>query len=312
MDKFLEGRLGERISQIEDFRATDDSERFVKRLATAVSAFDEIIICEDCNNVDVKAKKLVGADPLFSFTASDIKKFILASPNQPHEIDRKFLAEVWSFRREQLQKRIALADQIVDLAANNLQWYERADPTHHAKYVVLAAKREVAISFPRHWGVTIEKFEYLSAPKPSRPENLTGWRRNKKLKATTAPNQREIDWVKVTYASFWKAVHEDWACPWCQRDKLSIMRPSKQAKWSFNVKDIWLLDKDTRQRSKVIVCQDCSDVRIHISREAGVEAYYVDGSHISSIILPQPHCQHHLRPDAFVDQLIEILAARLS
>jgi hypothetical protein len=140
--------------------------------------------------------------------------------------------------------------------------------------------------------------------------DLNGWRRKKKLMAANAPKQQDIDWVKVTYPAFYNAVDDHWSCPWCGRDKLSLMRPSKQAAWSFSVKDVWLAGPGAKSRSKVMVCQDCNDVRIQIAREAGLDASIINGDDVSSIILPQAHSQHQVKPDADIDHLIETLRAR--
>jgi hypothetical protein len=100
MDRYVELRLNDRIAAMKEFQATWDSKRFAERAAPAIAAFDPAIICEDCNNADSAAKKLVKAHDGFSFTPTDISRFAVAAPHKPHTIDENTLSRVWAFRSD--------------------------------------------------------------------------------------------------------------------------------------------------------------------------------------------------------------------
>jgi hypothetical protein len=286
MDRYIEKCLGEYVGRLPAFFATIDSERFARRSSLAIAAFDETIVCEDCNNLDTAAKKQVGAHSDFSFTPQDIRRFAIVRPNQPHEIDSGKLCEVWAFREVQLQRRFELAHRIVELAATNEHWYEQADPLHHAERVERNAKAHLAFFMPRGWNINIGQYEAVSAPKPVRATNVRGWRKNKRCKATQPPNPQELRWTTgVTHlGGDYDKLPADWACPWCHRSKLQAVRPSKQFKWSFATRDPWVVDLQSGRRSKVIVCQDCGDVRIQIAKEANVQTQAVQPIDVISII----------------------------
>ena len=116
MDRYIEKRLADYISNLERFSATLDSKHFARRAAPAISAFSPTIICEDCNNADATAKKLVSTHPDFSFSASDIRKFILVRSNVRHNIDEQHLNDVWERRKTELQRRFDLGgvDKFID------------------------------------------------------------------------------------------------------------------------------------------------------------------------------------------------------
>jgi hypothetical protein len=312
MDRYIEKCLGEYVGRLPAFFATIDSERFARRSSLAIAAFDETIICEDCNNLDTAAKKHVRAHLDFSFTPQDIRRFAIVRPNQPHEIDSAKLREVWTFREVQLQRRFELAHRIVELAATNEHWYEQADPLHHAERVERSAKAHLTLFMPRGWNINIGQYEAVSAPKSVRATNARGWRKNKRCRAAQPPNLQELKWTTgVTHlGGDYDKLPPDWSCPWCHRSKFQVVRPSKQFKWSFATRDPWVVDLRSGRRSKVIVCQDCGDVRIQIAKEANAQAQAVQPSDVISIIRPEPHAQHALKTDPEIDAVVKLLAER--
>lgn len=49
--------------------------------------FSDILICADCNVADSAAKAIVGATEAFSFAPFEIRHFVMARPNVPHQIN---------------------------------------------------------------------------------------------------------------------------------------------------------------------------------------------------------------------------------
>ncbi|MGE0118973.1 MAG: hypothetical protein AB7S71_07895 [Dongiaceae bacterium] len=311
MGRYIEKCLADHVGRLPAFFATTNSERFARRSAPAISAFDRTIICEDCNVVDTRAKKQVQAHPDFSFTARDIRKFVIARPNQPHEIDSAKLREVWTFREEQLGRRFELAQRIAELAATNEHWYEQAEHRHHADSVEHHAKLNAIFYALRQWDVDISQFESVSAPKPIRVSSVKGWRRNKRLKADKPPNAQELRYAAdVTHSAHYAKLPDDWTCPWCQRSKNQCVRPSKQFKYSFSFHERWVIDLQSGKKSKVVICQDCADVRVQIAKEANADTKTVQPIDVMSIIRPEPHAQHGLASDAKIDAVVSRIADR--
>lgn len=53
-----------------------EGQRLVERMGGAFAAYEEVLVCEDCNNADTAAKKLSAAPPYFSFSIGQIRRFI--------------------------------------------------------------------------------------------------------------------------------------------------------------------------------------------------------------------------------------------
>lgn len=311
MDRYIEKLLVEKIGKSDEFLATLDSERFAKRAAPAISAFDPTVICEDCNNADTKAKKAVAAHTDFSFTVGDMRKFVMAAPNESHKINKEQLCKVWKQRERELRLRFLLAEKIVGLAASNTQWYEEADQIYHAEQIERRASTLlIPLIHSPYPLVRLSQFEEISAPKPVRTTNLRGWRKNKKLCSEVPPTPNDVLWTETRYRKMLESVPQNWSCDWCDRTKIEIIRPSKESAWSIGVRGVWVSNNDSSKRTKASICQDCADVRIQISKEAKVKPDLVEKSHVMSIIRARPHSQHQLEPDTKTDKVIEILALR--
>ncbi|MHA1536820.1 MAG: hypothetical protein ACTSUD_04630 [Alphaproteobacteria bacterium] len=290
--------------------ATVESDLFAKRSSRAVAAFDSTIICVDCNNVDTTAKKKVGAHRDFSFSPSDIRRFVVVRQNESHEIDIGKLTEIWHFREPQLRRRFELADRIAELAATNKHWYEQADRFHHAEHVLHAAKTQIQMSAPREWGVHLERFEYLSAPKPQRTKDRTKWRKKKRMCAERPPNVQEVEYAMQVTHRLGDSLSNDWTCPWCGRSKIEIIRPSQQFPWSFAVTDTWDVDPETGQKVKIIVCRDCQSTRVNFAKEIDVETAAIQSADLMAAIVPKPHSQHGFRSDGEVTAMLHKVMER--
>lgn len=63
----------------------------VERMAPAFSAYPPVLICEDCNNADAAAKKVISKTGLkvnwHSFSIGQISQFIIVRHHAPHIID---------------------------------------------------------------------------------------------------------------------------------------------------------------------------------------------------------------------------------
>jgi len=298
MDRYIATKLGEYVVRMPAVLASVDSLVFAKRSSHAVAAFDQTIICEDCNNVDTKAKRKVKAHPDFSFSPSDVRQFVVPRQNKSHEIDDGKLANVWHCRERQLQRRFELADRFVELAATNEHWYEPVDRRHSADPDALLAAAQARLSGPRNRDICFEQFLRVSAPKPLRAKDRSKWRREKPEGSETPPNEGEVKHVsRTTHSLLWNSVPVDWACPWCERNKFEIIRPSREYSWSFAVNDTWDADPKTGQRVKIIICGDCQSTRVNFAKEVDVETLEIHSADLKAVIVPKPHSQHGFQSD---------------
>jgi hypothetical protein len=110
-----------------EFNAAADSTRareqeasgleWVYRLKDAFAAFDDVLICEDCNNADAAAAKLPGSPKYFSFSITHIQQFIRARDHEPHKLDPDRVSSVWAQARPAYEKRLSLVVQTAQAAA---------------------------------------------------------------------------------------------------------------------------------------------------------------------------------------------------
>lgn len=159
---------------------------------------------------------------------------------------------------------------------------------------------------------SLGQFEAVSAPLAQSAERRSAWRHKKKVKADGPPNLRELRWLaEASHRGHYSTIPENWLCPWCNRTKFQVIRPSKQYAWSFSVGECWIvLENGTRE--KVVTCRDCYDTRTQIAREAGVEVQDVRAEDVLFAIEPKPHSQHFIKSDRAVDIVIQRLVERAS
>ncbi|HCA5188310.1 TPA: hypothetical protein MW240_000154 [Acinetobacter baumannii] len=88
--------LFEKYSIQKDHIVADElSERFAIKAAFSLSAYDNTVVCFDCNKADADAKKIVKAHKYFSFSPREIAEFVKPTPNQEHEIDPLLAQPLW-------------------------------------------------------------------------------------------------------------------------------------------------------------------------------------------------------------------------
>lgn len=134
MQELLKKRFFEISSSLNEIVADRDAEDFAKRSSSMVSSFDNVAVCGDCNNVDAKAKKLVRAHPYFSFSPFEIKEFVIARPNLPHEINTQVAQRIWNEHIDTFKLRLKIVDRIAQIAATNQHWFQKVSITLQPDY----------------------------------------------------------------------------------------------------------------------------------------------------------------------------------
>ena len=319
----MKDRVKKRFAEISVSRKTivadTLAEKFAIRTAYGLSAYDNTVICSDCNQADRNAKAAAKTHADFSYSPAEILAFIKPRDNTaPHEIDEAVATQIWMEGRELFQLRLNMVDQVAELAARNCHWYQPSETT--------AVRTErIAAWWFRRYGL-----DDLSRPSGGEPEKLlytsvvfsgelSSWRRKKIPPNKFTPTESDIQHLVATRGNFWKKVGEDWRCPCCGRSKRDCIRPSKKNPWVYEVKFKLLFSSVERDRRSVEhICDDCSNTANHLGREAagaiGQALEYpsslVELSELRSVVISRAHSPHAV-DNAKVDALLPHLVDRL-
>jgi hypothetical protein len=292
----------ERGEIVADVRATE----FIKRAVPFACAFDEIIICADCNAADGRAKHLVGAHPDFSFAPAEIARFVIAAPNREHAIDASRARVLWQERRPVFETRLRFIDRLAVLAADDQHWFQMTEWADHPETIARVAEMRLGqCGYPGSLGAYIDDARSVWTPAP----DLSAWRR--RLPETpTVPTLGQIEHAgRVTHAVYWRLVPDDWVCPGCGRAKVAIVRPTANHPWGFVLADRWFHD-EARIRVRTVCCNDCRHAVLDLAKEAGVEGFLVDLQDLQDIVIPTPHGRHAFRDDDTVARVIRRIQSR--
>lgn len=195
----------------------------VERIASAFAAHDEVLICEDCNHADSDGKKLVKAPKHFSFTPSQIKRFIKPGPHRGHDIDEKAVREIWSEVEPVFNLRVDLITQVAHAAVTGKHWYEPFPRQHDPIPTVEEASHRTEYRAIRE-SVSTEKLFSLLGPqsKPNR-RDYTKWRTVPKKGGKPIPdNYIAMLLSSPGSANTWNSLPDNWYCPVCKRPKAAI------------------------------------------------------------------------------------------
>lgn len=327
---YLTGHLHEHHDHMKDFVESEFSKfahnnehvnadilgvRFIERTAFALSAYDDTVVCSDCNNADAKAKKIALAPPQFSFSPEKIKKFIISKPNVEHQINESIARSLWWECKRTFEIRYLLVKKFAALGATNTHWYQPSKITARQTY---------------RNGTALLKHHGLSNIKPDAPEKLlyktskfagdkSSWRINRQKSVSLPPSDSELRHLINMKKYQWERVSEDWRCPVCQRLKKECVRKSNKGKWDFSISTSKKLYDENSLNFVIsmIVCNDCSTTATHIGSEVMAEvgetvsygSALVSRDELSSVILATPHGKHEINNSA-VERLLTILKDR--
>jgi hypothetical protein len=296
--------------------ADEAAEDFAKRSAPMVSAYDNTVICGDCNNADALAKRFVKAHSSFSFSPQEIQRFVITVLHAEHRIDHAVATRIWEENRGTFDLRMKIVERIAEIAAKNEHWYQSMPIDVHPAYV-----KKLAEGIARYRGARHALRVLCGPPRHQPQKGLSDWRRKSVQDRPKVPTFGEIEHVaKVTSRKRWDLVPDDWHCPGCNRSKRQIVRPTKQSAWAFPIAQKLYRDVSSERRcSTHAACDDCGNAAIAIVKEAvriadvEVEAYtrQVDLRELALIVRARPHGSHRFDNDA-ADALVGTLVKRLS
>lgn len=279
--------------------ADELSEKFAIKTAFSLSAYDNTVVCFDCNKADSDAKKIVNAHKFFSFSPKQISEFLVVTPNEEHRIDRQKAQNVWQEAKPIFELRLQMAENFARIAAEKKDWYQPSDNT--ARNIERKARWQFEIN-----GVTkINKYEperVLYTPEPFKGKN-SSWREKINPLTRINPSIKQLEHLASTRGKYWNKYDQNWHCPCCFRDKLSCVRPSKKNPWVLEIKSGSMFEAATFEVNHKAepVCADCLDTALNwgreIIKETGIEISFpssvVSIEELRDIIIIRPHSKHN-------------------
>ncbi|MBN3262172.1 hypothetical protein [Pectobacterium brasiliense] len=282
------------------------SERFAIKTAFSLSAYDNTVICSDCNKADADAKRLVKCHQFFSFSPTEISEFILAASNREHQINVEAAKKVWERVEPVFNIRMDMARKFATIAAEKQDWYQPSEKT--AKQTETLAKHFFRINglleFDQYWP------ESLLYNTDIFKGATNSWRMKNNPVAKRKPSSNEVAHLSSTRGKYWNRYDELWTCPCCKRIKYQCVRASKKNPWVLEIKRVPLFipDENKIDYDNMAMCADCVDSAINLGREVlnmsdfkiSFPSSVISLEELSSVIIPRPHSKH-----AFNNELID-------
>ena len=315
----LEKRFQEISSAQDEVVADDAAKRFANRAAAMVSAYENTVICSDCNTADPDAKRAIGADKNFSFSAAELRRIVRPDPNAPHiNLDLTAAREIWESHRKSFDLRMKIVQRIAEIAATNTHWFQESDPRSRPSHI-----QEIATTAARaHVSLTRNAIlELCGTRRTNRTASANSWRTRRYPAVKVPPSDREIEHVaKVDSHTAWQLVPDSWTCECCRRSKRETVRASTQSPWFFKADNRHLCNPSDAESSRPHwLCEDCCWAARELGREAArvhgldISSYsrYVTLKELASIVQARPHAMHEIRNNV-AEQVVEAVARRMA
>lgn len=316
MKDVLKRRFQEISVSRQEIIADAHAENFAKRSATMISAYENTLICVDCNNADALAKKATAANRDFSFSPQELRLIVKPQPNKAHEIDVDVAKAIWAERLRTFELRMKIADRIAEIAANNEHWFQPGNFNNNPD--VISRRAEALVAHKRAFGV-LKLLKGQKKTKPAKP--LSSWRHFLHHPPKPLPTPNEIKHAGlVGNPKFWNMISEEWRCPGCQRNKREIVRKNKNGEWTLPIATRFFYDSNLpRSRKDILACGDCVITASSLGKEAEsrasgkIQGGYTAQVHIQEIqecVIPKPHTRHNIN-NKKAESIIEDIARRM-
>lgn len=259
----------DKISSKREIRIADnDAERFISRISFGLAAYENTLVCSDCNKADSDAKKIVKADKYFSFSPKDIATFIIVKDNSEHIINEEKALECYLSQKSVYKRRLELAAYIASIAADNEHWYEESR-INNIECIYSNSDRMMY-----KYGLTdifVPSEELLFKPKRYKSD-LSQWRERNQL-SYDKPTQGDIEHMANTRGEKWNKLEDSWVCPICNRTKKSCMMKTKKGIWSFNSVGKSFFDSSvTNWCTTKTICDSCHRVYTLLQKEVDINS----------------------------------------
>jgi rubredoxin len=292
---------GTNIEQVE-------GRKLIDRMSSAFAAYDAILLCEDCNNADTAAKKLLGVPREFSFSIGQIRGFIQVRDHQPHAVNQSEAQIAWEAAKPAFVLRMRIIKAVAKAAATDTHWFE----PYPRKFEPIPVYGHGDRCLPRisTWFSSDVLIDALGMQTRVSKANVSRWRDGSYKRGKPVPDNYLALLKSVEYkADNWDSLPDDWVCPICQRSKSQIVYVGDQGQVRFNVATT---GKAWRETPKI--CSHCS--KVHMALKAEVKSHlgnfqdsysFVSAGELAQIILPRPHTDHQVSPTEAKALLTRIL-----
>jgi rubredoxin len=290
-----------------------EGSRLVDRMGRAFAAYQEVLLCEDCNNADTKAKNTLGVPSFFSFSVIQIRGFIRSGDHRPHEIDVAKARQTWDSAKAAYELRMRLIGEVAHAAATDSHWFE-VHPSNSCAIPVFGDRKGFSGDFIIEQWISAEPLAIALGRNTSvTTPNFSRWRIEKASKIKSLPkNFLAILRSQEHQAKSWDALPVDWYCPICKRSKQDTVEVGTGGKLGLNHKG------GPRKGKWVSVnrfCNHCFTVFSALKREVtqvlGVDSHdthaVVGPGDIAEIIIPRPNSSHAIQYD-LAKRLVERVA----
>jgi len=314
MKDLIQKRFQEISAAKEKVVADNLAEKFAIRLSFAFAAYDNTVICSDCNAADAEAKKLIGSHKHFSFAPSDIAEFIIVNDNAEHTINEEKAKEIWAQQEAIFNLRMGFLDEIASIAANNTHWYKPSTIT--AKQT----ERIAAIHLNNHGLRELNKGwpESLLYETNKYDGNLSAWRCKPSPRNIGAPSSGEIEHMIKLKGKHWIKHDDSWKCPSCERLKVNCIQKSKKGAWFFTtVHKSFLEISNINWCENIYICSECDKVVTLIKKEVDIQEELAHSSHwflkideLKQIVISSAHSSHKIN-NSYFEELLPTLKRRM-
>ncbi|WP_440057400.1 hypothetical protein ACTACM_22675 [Pseudomonas fragariae (ex Marin et al. 2024)] len=197
----------------------------VERMAPAFSAYSPVLVCEDCNNADAAAKKIISnagrKNDWHSFSIGQIFQFITVHEHAPHDIDESKVLALWNLIRPAYVARMNLVYQVAEAAVLQDYWFERYKGE-------VAPVPTLSNGFKRYNGLELVSGDALILEMEKgiikHAANYSRWRTEiQPTGGKPPPNFLAMIKSLPGCALMWEAQADDWECPICTRSKYEIV-----------------------------------------------------------------------------------------
>ena len=271
----------------------------VERMAPAFSAYPPVLICEDCNNADAAAKKVISNTgrkvEWQSFSIGQIRHFIIVREHTPHSIDETKVLELWELVRPAYVARMNLVYEVAKAAVLQDYWYEG----YQGETIPVPT---LSNGFQRYNGLELVSGEALAREMAKNTvkhsSNYSRWRTEGQRTGDKPPlNFLAIIQSLPGCARMWAALVDTWRCPICERSKFEVISYTK-GKISFHThlpssySPAW--------KSTGHICMGCFNVVTAMKRELnlghGIKVAFtfdcIIPDELRAIIRARPHSPH--------------------
>ena len=293
----LEDIMQERSLALGAISQDDAAKGFLTRFSDALSRFDDVLVCGDCNAADPVAKKIVQAPKSLSFSPREIREMCDIAPNVAHRVDAVRALSVHNRAFAAHALRCESAVRLADRALRAEHWYEATDFTARPNRVESKARHTAEL-----YGGGIDLTVLAGATSTS--SIFDTWRRSVVSVVANGPTAAELAFMSTKDHSRWNQFDDQWSCPCCLRTKHQAVSQTKSQKWQFKPATATFSD------GRYEVCHDCVQTHRDFRKEAektldlrDTSAAMVSLDQLRTITAARPYSKHEIN-NAAVEQLI--------